>query len=462
MRVGRGWLVAVLMAAPILVIAAPPPAPQATSSTSEPTQSPRNSTANSLRPKIDQLIALLGHEKFIQRVGAMDGLEKLGPIVLPQLQEAINKPPDPEVRRRLEEVILKLETAGALNPSLINLKVTDKPIRKIVEEIGRQSGYKVELWPPGGNDERDKRTLTLELKDATFWQALQQVCDLGGLNFQDGWYGNDNMTIRLQSGDAIPGFICLEGPFRVVARGMNYFRNMDFATARGNNPLQGGEARRTESLTLNMSITVEPRLPLYGVGAATITEALDDLGQSLKPAPAQQQAMRQSYYSGYRGYMQHVNVTLNPMPNGRRIKSLKGTIPVTLIALQRPKIVIDKLGELKNHSVKSGSTTLVIEEATKNGNQVTLKLNISEAVPRGAQQDYSWVNTVIQRIEVQDEQGAKLQSFSSSWGMNGNGVQGTFTYGGNAGAGAPHRLIYYDWITRAHDVPFTFQDLPLP
>lgn len=408
---------------------------------------------------VGQLIAQLGDEKFAQRTQAMEGLEKLGPAVLPQLHEALAKPADPEVRRRLDEIIARLETAGALKPTRITLKMVDQPVRKVVEEIGRQAGYKLEMNPPMANDERDKRLISLELTNATFWTALQQVCELGGLVLQEGWYGNDNLTLRLQAADAFPGYLCLEGPFRVVARNMTYYRNLDLG---GLARVQTPDQRRNEQLSLNLSISVEPRLPLYGVGQPILQEAIDDLDQSLKlPLQQNQLAARQAYYSGYRGYMQQVTCGLNPMANGRRIKLLKGTIPVTLIALQRPKITVEKLSEAGKQTFKAGTTTLFLEEVTKNGNQLTLKLNISEATKGGAQ-DYNWVNTVVQRIEVQDEKGQKLQSFSSSWGMSGNSVQGTFTYGGNGANGMPTKLIYFDWITISHEVPFEFRDLPLP
>jgi hypothetical protein len=460
MPIGRGWLVVFLVGAPLLALADPP-------AQSPPAERPAPANAPpaaNLRPEAQRLVDLLGSGRFWQRLAAMDDLEKLGPTILPDLHDAAKKPTDPEVRRRLEEVILKLETAGALKPTLITLKVTDQPLRKIAEAIGRQAGYRIEVWPPAGADERDKRLLSVDFQNISFWEAIQQLCELGGMILQEGWYGNDNMTIRLQLGDALPGFVSLDGPFRVVARSLNYSRNLDLG---GNRPGANQapavlEPRRQEWLNLNLTISVEPRLPLYGVGQPNLEEALDDLSQSLKPLPSQAQTqVRQSYYSGYRGYMQSVALSLNPMANGRRIKSLKGTIPVTLIALQRPKIVVEKLGEVKNQTFKSGLTTLVLEDVTKNGNQVTLKLNVTEALPRGVGQDYSWLNTVMQRLEVLDDKGVKMQSFSSSWGMNGNSVQGTFTYGG-AGGGTPSRLIYYDWITLSHDVPFTFQDLPLP
>lgn len=499
----RSGLAAFLAILPCWLVAEPPATPlsSAPAHAASPKAAPAASASVQASPDARGLVDKLGSAKHEERAQASDGLEKLGPTALPVLRDALDKPTDPEVRRRLEEVIARLETVGALKAARINLKAVDQPVRKIAEELGKQAGYKLEIWPPGGGDEREKRILSVDFKDATFWDSLQQLCDLGGLIMQEGWYGGDSKTIRLQFGDAAPGYYSHDGPFRIVARSLNYFRSLNLGQARNSN---SQDQSRTESLNISLHICVEPRLPLYGVGQPNIVEAIDNLDQSLKLPNQNQQNTYRSYYSGYQGFMQQVNLSLNPMANSRRIKSLKGTIPVTLIALQRPKLTVDLTefgkqegkaegqgkaeskekkpegegkdkkpapapaakpeasAEFKPKNYKAGNTTLIIEEATRSGNQITLKLSLTESSKNG-QQDYAWVNTVIQRLEVLDDKGVKMQSFSQSWGMNGQSVSGTFTYGpSGGGAGAPAKLIYYDWITLSHEVPFAFQDLPLP
>jgi hypothetical protein len=239
---------------------------------------------------------------------------------------------------------------------------------------------------------------------------------------------------------------------------MHFYRNIDF-TRLGQPGVPMQEVQ--EHLYLNMSVSVEPRLPLLSVGVPIVTEAIDDNMQSLRLPPANDPGMYRSYYYGHRGFMQQVQVSLRTS-TGRRLKILQGVVPVTILAVQRPKIIVPKLAGLKGATFRSGTTTILIDDVSTVGAQTVIKMSITEATPRG-QPDYNWMNSVSQRLEVQDDQGQRLQQYNSNWGINGNSLQGTFTYGSPNGGNAPAaRLIYYDWVTMTQRAPFKFEDLPLP
>lgn len=437
------------------------PAAATSSATGPAAVPPANSaSAGTVEPHVAGLIARLTHPHFAVRLEALSALESLGVGILPQLQVALQTPEtDPEIKRRLNELVARLEGSVALRPTMVTLRCVDQPVRQVVAELAKQSGYKIELWPPANaNDEREKRLITVELNHVTFWTALQHLCDIAGLTFQEGWYGNDQKTLRLDYGSAVPPIVCLDGPFRFVARGMHFYRNIDF-TRMGQPGLPMQEV--LEHLYLNMSVSVEPRLPLLSVGVPIVTEAIDDNMQSLRLPPANDPGMYRSYYYGHRGFMQQVQVSLRTS-TGRRLKVLQGVVPVTILAVQRPKITVPKLAGLKGVTYRSGTTTIHIDDVSTVGAQTVIKMSITEATPRG-QPDYNWMNSVSQRLEVQDDQGQRLQQYNSNWGINGNSLQGTFTYGSPNGGNAPAaRLIYYDWVTMTQRAPFRFEDLPLP
>jgi hypothetical protein len=420
---------------------------------------PAKPPARSTKDELDKVIKQLGDESFKIRAGALKTLENLGPEVLPVLKDAFRKADDPEVRRRIEERLPTLEHAAALSPTKINLTFKDKPVKDVFAELAKQSGYKFEVYPQG--DDRERKQISLELKDVPFWQALDKVCETCGVFFQEGWYGNDQMSLRFEYGEANLGFVHFDGPFRTSVRGFNYQRNLDFANGQRRAAAQGQQGQQpvqaTEYLHMNLSVSVEPKLPILSAGQVTITEAIDDKDQSM--APPTNNNMYQSYYHGYRSYTQQVQAQLMPK-GGTKLKKLKGTISITAISAQREKITVEKIVDVKNQTYKAGSITLNVESVTKVGDDYEIKLGVTEG---GAKNDNLRMNTYGQRFALLDDKGNKYYGYASSWrGMN-NGGSGSMRFTPNGQTlGDPVRLVFYEWTTVTHAVPFEFKDLPLP
>ena len=78
--------------------------------------------------------------------------------------------------------------------------------------------------------------------------------------------------------------------------------------------------------------------------------------------------------------------------------------------------------------------------------------------------DWTRIQSLQQRMEIQDEKGNKQQFYFNSVGTNGvNTAQYTLTVGPNgAKIGPPAKLVYYAWVLMEHEVSFEFRDLPLP
>src|SRR5262245_16984078 len=118
---------------------------------------------------VEQLIQQLGHRDFPVREAAWEKIRALGVEALPALRQARQNQTDPEILRRLEELIPLLERAAWLAPKQVTLRLTDRPIQEAVAELSRQTGYALE-FPKGGPDQNSRHSFQLE--GVTFWEAL--------------------------------------------------------------------------------------------------------------------------------------------------------------------------------------------------------------------------------------------------------------------------------------------------
>jgi hypothetical protein len=421
---------------------------------------------------VARTIKQLESDDYTVRDAAQKALERLGPAALPLLRQAAQDATDPEVRRRLEAVIPKLEQVAALAPTRVTLNVTNQPVGDVIKELARQSGYEIKLWP-SGNFNEEGRVITLNLKDVTFWEALERVCELGGLT-QEGWHGPDQAPINLRFGDSYPNIAAYNGPFRVIARGFRMDKTIEFSG--GPRHAGNGPIRQYANLQITLGISSEPRLPLVGAGQPIFTEAVDETGQSLLPE-SQPHSSSFVSYGGYRMPMHIVTGNLRPAA-GTRVKLIKGTIPVTVVYATKPKITIERIQTVKDKTFKEGNTTLTIDEVTENGAQLVLRLTITEAVPQGARNFLLYdSNALAQRLVLTDAQGNEYRThYPNSMSSNGTTIQATFTYNlnnpngkgfqpppaGGAKKVGPLTLTYIEWSTMTHEVPFEFRDLPLP
>lgn len=129
---------------------------------------------NSQPPKIqsvEKLIEQLGNEDFEVRDAASKAIEQLGPEALPVLRVARNHP-DPEIRRRVEKWIPEFELAAFVAPRRITLDAKSALPGSVIEELARQSGYKLKLTK---NAAASQKPLNLKLDHVTFWEAFDRI-----------------------------------------------------------------------------------------------------------------------------------------------------------------------------------------------------------------------------------------------------------------------------------------------
>ncbi len=413
-------------------------------------------------PAVVKLIEQLGDHDYRVRDEASLALKAAGPKVLPALRQALTNP-DAEVRRRVDELLPVLENAALLAPKRVTFKIADKPIKDAFDELIRQTGYHVEY-----NVNDPNKLYSFDFQDASFWEALDKISRSSGLVLQQG-YGDDH--VRLFQGDGASPFVHYEGAFRFAATGFSQYRNIDFGQAARPAPAPS----RTDSLTLMFTVFVEPKMAILGVGEAHLDAAYDNEKNSLLIPIDPNQFLNNpfggrrwtagKYGNGNRMYTMQTQVNLQrPSEQATTAKVIRGTIPATLLVEQKDAVVTDKLAQAKGTKAEIGTTQFVIEDVTEQpGKQYQIKMAITEDL-KDDPNDYSWVNSLYQRIEVLDAKGNPMQVFQSNWmNQSANHVEMQMTYGTNNGKPEPPaKLIYHTWITRQVNIPFEFKDLPLP
>jgi hypothetical protein len=405
----------------------------------------------------EQLIEQLGDQDYRARDAAGKSLESLGSRALPALRKA-REHEDPEVRRRVATLLRTLENAALLAPKRVTVNLTRKPIRQVMDELAKQTGYKIEMW--GGNDQG---MCDLKCENLPFWQAFDRVARAGGLVLQIG-YGDDHLRVNQQ--DSYVPYIAYDGSFRVVANSFHYNKTVDFSAL----PRTAGGANRYENMSFGLTVCSEPKLPLMSLGQPQLSVAVDNDGRSMLPSPAGGMdgrfiGGRMAYYGGGNRTcaMQTQAALVRPSEKSRSVKLIKGAVPVTLLADQKPKVVADNILKAKGKKAQIGTTSFVIDDVTVSPNkQYQIKMEVTED-NKDNPNDFTWMNSLYNRIELQDAKGNKFQVQGTSWGNSApNHVQMTLTYGNPGNAGAPTKLIYAVWTLVHSEVKFEFKDLPLP
>jgi hypothetical protein len=394
----------------------------------------------------EKLVEQLGSSSFPARERATKALRERGPAALPALRKALESK-DEEVRKRAEALIPPLEIEEALLPKRVNLQVKNASASTAVAELAKQTGFKMTV--PGG---KDNATVTADLKDVPFWEAMDKVGEVTGRSFR---YQEYDKTFQVLSGIGRSPFVNLRGAFRLEATWFHEDRDVNFARAG-----PGKDAPRNHRLTLSVSVHAEPRITLLKVSPAKIDEAVDSDGKSLVEPPGAPKVDNPPPGRGtFRGESSYYSdIRLKRAGEAKTLRLVRGTVPVKAVLIRKPKVVSPKVFEAGGTSFRSGTDSLTIKQVTNQGGSVQIEI----AVPR---QENDPAREWQQRFEVEDEAGNRFQK--NGWGSSSDGrnysVSLYFSPPFNKpNAGPATKLIFEDWVVHDHAIPFEFRNVPLP
>ncbi len=227
-----------------------------------------------------------------------------------------------------------------------------------------------------------------------------------------------------------------------------------------------------------LQVMAEPRLMVQQSGALTITEAVDDKGNSLLPAVLPGNTMPR--YSAYNGFgvsngalsFQIRGQLRRPDAPGSTIKTLKGKIPVTGLRLAARKPLSRSHSPISRTRCLRGSGDARLDRSTKvvmvdEGKQnPTIDLSIRNLA--GDRQNGSVMHNLRSAPELRLRTSMRKHRIYHSVRSP---TSQTVTPAEsrvklmlimNEGLGRPTKIRYYDVIRATTEAAFEFHDQPLP
>lgn len=457
-------------APPAAVKPAVAPAPAAPAAAVKAAELPAN-------PAIEKLVRDLGAADYQTREAAGKELEKAGDKALPYLRKAVAETASAEVSRRAGLLVKRMEHERVVSPKRVTLKTKAWTAQEAFQEIGKQTGYRVDFFG-GGAD----RKIDLGFDDVPFWQAVDALSEATGASVMPTGGDDDGLQVNMNVGGQPTRYpvVTYVGPFKLAATSVQMNRSVQLT---GTDPRGLAFNRPSESVSLTYSLFSEPKVPLMSMNyQSVVLAAEDDQGGSMVPPrndPNQFGGPRSVYYGGG-GYRQfNLTGTLQLSRSGREartIRFLKAKTQVTMLTGVVPEVTVRDPLKAKNLKVTGRSVALDLDGVTGGGNNgpgggmYTASMTVRKLGPQDPNfPDYAWSSNIWQRVDLIDADGNKYRNFGPS---NLNQNLGTVTMtvqfspsdrrGMPQKFGPPVRLVLNEWVQSAHEITFEFKDVPLP
>lgn len=464
--------------------------------------------------RIDALIRKLGSSAYVQREVARKELEAIGTPALEPLRRA-KKTADMETGRRIAELIERFEqqilAREVLTPKEISLNLKDVTIDEAIQELTKASGYTVQIQ--GDRTAFADKKITLRADKKSFWQLLDQVCDEAGLmeridlNATPASSGPVRIMAKkgLQRAVVYPSSPAAPGPIVLVNRG-SAKSPVSYAGA-ARTQLRISRDAATKELTLQFLVSTEARLLNLSVeGKPLIEKILDGQGKRLaEVVPAPKYVAKDAAISPVAADLDDLD--LPPMPQrwtkikvkeadaaAKVLREVSGKLTVQLDLQNVLLARIDRVLNAAGKSVaggKGGTMTLdsirklesgefevqvSMENLTQNplgnnaminGNVIIVRGNVNIRGGWGGNLRIDGAGNPNELPALIDAKGQKCPVANVTREST-NIINGTFArtvtviYRPNESGAEPAELVLYGTRTHTIDVPFHFENVPLP
>jgi hypothetical protein len=235
---------------------------------------------------------------------------------LETLRRSVNSP-DPEVKRRVRALVLRIEKQAEaeelLTPTTVRIACKDAPLKKVLTDFAEKSGVAVTFR--GERAKLSEGRVTLDTGAVPFWQALEQLCqkaDLAEMSERLGASVTGQSRPRGASRSLPPDVearqaasrsrdVFRPSPASGVSTASIVLRDREAeavpTTVHGSLrvralPDRAGHLSTAQQTGINLAVALEPKLTLLAVKQVRVEKALDDRGQALSAIPADVAAPR--------------------------------------------------------------------------------------------------------------------------------------------------------------------------
>jgi len=327
----------------------------------------------------ETLIKDFSAKEFAARQAAVEKLIALGPDVVPLIRKTLAETTDAEVKLRCQMVLKgvadkfgataegpKPEQKLSLNASKITLDAKETPLAEVMETFAQQSGNQLIDVP----DDLREKTLTLSVKDLTYWQALDKVCELTGCMYTPDWNTGKLRLVEAEKGENLSGY-----SEAVVVKVDQVTQTRLFRVAK---PARGAVMGGGTRLFYTMSYFWEDRLPAL-TSEWQVTKVMTPDGKDLV-TPEQVRSIRGMGFMNPRrtrtanyGNMQ---VNIPEVPEGlTKLTEVSGIVRLEFGEGQKEVKINDVLAAV-DKSITVDDWTITVRKAEKDQNGVSITLEV--------------------------------------------------------------------------------------
>jgi hypothetical protein len=399
--------------------------------------------------EVKRLIAQLDADTRNERAQAHDALLALGPAILPLLpdDQAITSA---AARQTLREIRLRLQHDSALaslRPSQVTLQGTF-PLGVLLQRISAETGN--EFDTSALDVAMLKRSLTVDFKSRSFWNACDQLVDAVGLEYGLASKGRLQLVQARSGSTDRPLAVANDGAFRVAVTSVRIRPSV--------------VSRTSYALRIDWSLRAEPRLrPLFASIAGQDLRAREGQVVFRPISPAAKLELSMNEGQEPLQLASDFEFPLSAMATPR--VDFGGSFAVEMAAGPVP-FVFNNLAAPDQPAQRAGSVTVRMMRAAfpQEGQPGEARVEISTVYDqRGpAFESYrTWMYHNPIWLETKDGHRLKARPLAATRQQDDGGVAVEYNFADVAGAPAEYRLLYVaPTLVTSTPVQFQLRNLP--